>query len=252
MSVEVGFEGPRADIVLDRPEVLNAMNWDVFEGLARAADEIALRDDVRVCVVSGTGRSFSSGIDVGMFGTGQAIGRDAVRIAQSGFRRVAALPMPTIAVVRGHALGAGMQLALVCDLRVVAADAQMGILEASYGLVPDLGGTQRLPRLAAPGVAKRMIWLAELIDGAEAGRRGIAESVVAEAELEAEVGALASKIAAAPASAVQAVKRLVEISGHVTLDQGMDQEAAAQMSQFSSDDFAAAMSGLARRRRKPD
>ena len=140
MNVELDLDGTRADIVLNRPEVHNAMNWDVFDELVKAVDEVASAPDVRVAVVSGRGPSFSSGIDTTMFDSGSASFEEMIRRAQAGYRKLAALPMPTVAMVHGHALGAGCQLALACDLRVVAADADIGILEAKFALVPDLGG----------------------------------------------------------------------------------------------------------------
>lgn len=244
MVVDHSIRPPRADIILRRPEVLNAMDRDVFEELARAADAVAAAEDVRVCVVSGEGRSFCSGIDVDGFASGRAMGPQAIAVAQSGFRRIAALPMPTVAAVRGHALGAGLQLALACDLRVVAADAVLGLLEANFGLVPDLGGTQQLPLLVGPARAKSMIWLAERIDGEEAGHRGLAELVVDERRLDTAVSDLAALLAATPPTAARAVKRLVGVAGQVSIDEGMDREAAAQMKQFASGDFAEAMSRL--------
>ena len=196
--VEVQQDGSRANLVLRRPEVLNAMSIEVFEGLAAAADEVANLSEVRVLVVSGEGRSFSSGIDTSTFGTVADAPKAAIARAQAGFRKIAALPIPTLAAVRGHALGAGLQLALACDLRVMARDASVGLLEARYGLVPDLGGTQQLPRLVGPGRAKKMIWLAEGIDGEEAGRIGLAELVVEESDLDKVVDELAATLVAAP------------------------------------------------------
>lgn len=247
--VEVTTDGHRADLVLNRTEVLNAMNAEVFDGLTAAADKIATADDIRVVVVSGKGRSFCSGIDTGSFG--DALGAPAETVArfQSGFRKIAALPMPTIAAVHGHALGAGLQLALACDLRVVARDASLGLLEVKYGLVPDLCGTQRLPALVGSGHAKKMIWLAERIDGTEAERIGLAEVVVEPTELEATVNELASEIAAAPPLTVAYAKRLVELSGTVPLNDGMDEEARAQLEMFASTDFGEAIAAFLEKRR---
>lgn len=247
--VEVTTNGHRADLVLNRPDVLNAMNAEVFDGLAAAADTIAAADDVRVVVVSGNGRSFCSGIDTGSFG--DALGAPAETVArfQSGFRKIAALPMPTIAAVHGHALGAGLQLALACDLRVAARDASLGLLEAKYGLVPDLCGTQRLPALVGAGRAKKMIWLAERIDGTEAERIGLVEVVAEPTDLEATVNDLASAIAAAPPLTVAHAKRLVELSGTVPLNDGMDEEARAQLQMFSSNDFGEAIAAFLEKRK---
>jgi enoyl-CoA hydratase/carnithine racemase len=248
MSVEVAFDNKRATITLRRPEVLNAMNRDVFEGLARAADEIAAADDVRCVVVTGEGRSFSSGIDTTSFGEAQGAPPETIARAQAGFRRIGALPVPTIAAVKGHALGAGLQLALACDIRVVASDAQLGLLEAKYGLVPDLGGTQRLPALVGPGRAKKMIWLAERIDGTEAGRIALAEVVVGADEVDAAAEELAARIEAAPPLVVRDVKRLVSVAAAVPLDRGMDEEAAAQKTMLASSDFNEAITAFVERR----
>lgn len=244
MSVEVSIEGAVATIQLRRPDVLNAMNEDVFDGLARAADEVARTDGVRVVVVSGEGRSFSSGIDTSTFGSAQGTPAEMVSRAQAGFRKIAALPLPTIAAVRGHALGAGLQLALACDLRVVTEDASLGILESRYGLVPDLGGTQRLPALVGPSRTKKMIWLAERVDGTEAGRIGLADVVVAPEELDAAVDELAGRLAAAPPLAVREVKRLVTLSATHELEAGMDEEAASQIAMLTSADFSEAITAF--------
>ena len=249
--VDVRVSGPRADLVLQRPDVLNAMSIEVFDGLATAADEVAKLSEVRVLVVSGEGRSFSSGIDTSSLGTVADAPEAAIARAQAGFRKIAALPIPTIAAVRGHALGAGLQLALACDLRVMTRDASVGLLEARYGLVPDLGGTQQLPRLIGPGRAKKMIWLAERIDGDEAGRIGLAELVVEESELDKIVDEMAEALAAAPPLAVREVKRLVDLAATTDIERGMDEEATSQAKMLTSGDFAEAISAFVEKR-EPD
>jgi enoyl-CoA hydratase/carnithine racemase len=248
MSVDVAFEGRRAVVTLRRPDVLNAMNWDVFDGLARAADEVVAAEDVRCVLVTGDGRSFSSGIDTGSLVDVQGAPAEMIARAQAGFRKIGALPMPTIAAVKGHALGAGLQLALACDIRVVARDAQLGLLEAKYGLVPDLGGTQRLPALVGPGRAKKMIWLAERVDGADAGRIGLAEVVVDAAGVDDVARDLAARIEAAPPLVVREVKRLVTLAGTVPQGRGMDEEAASQERMIASNDFGEAISAFVERR----
>ncbi len=246
--VDVTTDGTRADIVLNRPEVLNAMDADLFDGIAAAADRLAGSPDVRVVVVSGAGRSFSSGIDTNSLGGTAGAPAESIARFQSGFRKFAALPIPTIAAVKGHALGAGLQLALACDLRVVTSDASLGLLEAKYGIIPDLCGTQRLPALIGPGRAKKMIWLAERIDGAEAGRIGLAEVVVDPSELDAAVDDLATRIAQAPPLAARQAKRLVNLSRITELEAGMDEEARAQVEMLSSNDFTEAITAFAEKR----
>jgi enoyl-CoA hydratase/carnithine racemase len=244
MAVEVTIQDRRATIRLNRPEVLNAMNVEVFEGLSRAADEVAAATGVRVVVVTGEGRSFSSGIDTSSFGQADGVPEEMIRRAQAGFRKIAALPLPVLAAVKGHALGAGLQLALACDIRVVARDCSLGILEAKYGLVPDLGGTQRLPALVGPGRAKKMIWLAERIDGDEAARIGLAEVVVDSSDVDTTVDELARRLESAPPLVVREVKRLVTLAGTSALGKGMDEEAASQLLMFGSTDFGEAITAF--------
>lgn len=247
MAVRLSVEKHRADIVLDRPNVHNAMDFGLFEELERVTGEVSGHDDVRVVVVSGAGQSFSSGIDTTTFGRPMPPG-DLIAQAQAGIRRLEALPVPTIAEVRGHAYGAGLQLALACDIRVVASDARLGLLETKYGLIPDLGGTHRLPGLVGPGMAKKMMWLAERIDGAEAGRRGLAEVVVEPKGLGEAVDVLATDLAATPPIVAREVKRLVDRAPRSTFTEAMDEVADAQEKVMASDDFAEAISAFLQRR----
>ena len=248
MTVKFEHSEHRADLILSRPEVLNAMDWETFEALTKACDELAEQDDVRVVVVSGEGRSLSSGIDTSAFSSPRGSMEELIAHAQAGFRKLAALPMPTIACVRGHALGAGLQVALACDIRVAAADASLGLLEHRFGILPDLGGTQQLPRLVGPGMAKKMIWTQERIDGAEAQRRGLVEVVVEPDELDSAVDDLAALIAAAPPTAVREVKRLVDLSSRVPIAEGMDEEARGQLACFGSADFGEAIAAFVEKR----
>jgi len=227
VSVDVSFEQGRAHIILNRPDVLNALDFEAFDALAAACSAIVNAPDVKVVVVSGAGRAFCSGIDLGaltapMGGAGTMIAR-----AQAGFRALAGLGVPTVAAIHGYALGAGLQLALACDLRVMTRDAVVGLLELKFGIIPDLGGTQRLPALVGPASAKKMIWLQEKIDGAEAYRRGLAEFFTEPEELQTTATELAAQLADAPPDAVRAVKRLIDASGTST-NEGLDAEAAEQ------------------------
>jgi enoyl-CoA hydratase/carnithine racemase len=237
-GVEVTFSGPRADIRLSRPEVLNAMDMEVFDGLAAAADEIAKDPAVRVVVVTGEGRAFSAGIDVSSIG-GIADSTEAtVARAQAGFRKIAALEIPTVASVQGFAFGAGLQLALACDIRVIADDAKLGLLEANFGLIPDLIGSTRLPQIVGAGRAKKMIWLAEKIDGREAGKIGLAEVVVTPEQLQRSTDELAGRLAEAPVTPVRQAKKLIDASASLSVNDGMDAEAEAQLACMSAPDFA--------------
>jgi len=246
-AVTVSFDGPRADLRLNRPDVLNAVDLEMFDGLSTAADEIAVNRDVRVVVVSGEGRAFCSGIDVSSLGAVTGSPAEMVERAQAGFRKLASLPVPTIARVHGYAYGAGFQIALACDLRVFARDAKVGLLELNYGLIPDLCGSTRLPQLVGPARAKRMIWLAERVGAEEAERLGICEWVADPDQLDATVDDIATRLAAAPATPVREAKALIDRAHQRGLDDGMDAEAEAQMRCMSDEGFGeAVMAGVQR------
>jgi enoyl-CoA hydratase/carnithine racemase len=248
MTVKLELAGSRANVILNRPDVLNAMDWDTFGALARVCDEVVVRSDVRVVVVSGEGRSLCSGIDTTTLQSPRGSLEDMIAHAQAGFRKLAGLPIPTIVAIKGHTLGAGLQLALACDIRVAATDASLGLLEHRFGILPDLGGTQQLGRLVGPGMAKKMIWTQERIDGSEAHHRGLVELVVKPDDLESSVEELAAAIAAAPPTAARQVKRLVDLSGRVPIDEGMDEEAQGQLECFGSPDFAEAIAAFVEKR----
>ena len=247
MTIELDIGERRADLRLNRPEVLNAMNLDMFDDLAKAVDEIAGAPDVRVVVVAGNGRSFSSGIDTSSFASGGSF-EDLIRRAQAGYRKLATLEVPTVAKVHGHALGAGLQVALACDIRVMAEDADLGLLEHRFGIIPDLGGTHRLPQIVGAGMAKKMIWTRERISGTEAARRGLAEVVASRDDLDATVDGLADAIAEAPPVAVREVKRLIGASPPRDTDEAFDREMDAQLKAFASKDFNEAIAAFLEKR----
>lgn len=236
-SIEIHSSGERVDVILNRPEVLNAMDFEVFDRLAEVADELA-SSDARVIVFSGAGRSFSAGIDVSSLGSVGGTPQENIVRAQAGFRKIAALPMPTVAKVQGHALGAGLQLALACDLRVMATDAKVGLLEANYGLIPDLGGSTRLPQLVGTGRAKLMIWLAEEMSGAEALEWGLAEWAFPPDELDVAVNNIAKRLAGAPLTPTRRSKQLIDGAPFLDFWTGMDREAEAQEICMTAPDFA--------------
>jgi enoyl-CoA hydratase/carnithine racemase len=238
--IEVSISGPRADIRLNRPEVLNALNVEVFDALASAADQVN-QPGVHVVVVSAEGRSFSSGIDLSSLGAIEGSTNETIVRAQSGFRKLAELPMPTVAAVQGHAYGAGLQIALACDLRVVAEDASLGLLEMRYGLIPDCGGSSTLPLLVGPGRAKKMIWFAEKVDGIEAERIGLAEVVVPESALVKTVDEIAIRLAEPPHLAKRLSKRVVDLAHLLSHHDGMDNEAEAQERCLTSPEFGEAV-----------
>lgn len=247
--VKVRIADGRADITLSRPEVHNAIDWATFDALADAATAVAAEPGVRVVVVSGEGPSFCSGIDTNVFGATAFDDLPAtIARAQAGYRALAACPVPTVAALKGHVYGAGLQLALACDLRVAEPDTRLGLLEARYGLIPDLGGTALLPALVGPGRAKKMMWLAEKIDATEAFRIGLVEELVEPGTLDEAVGELARRLAAGPPRVVREVKRLVGAAAASSFERAMDDVAAAQREVMMSSDLAEALTAFIERR----
>jgi len=247
-------------LVLDRPDKLNAFTVEMWREMRElGAELLADPGDLRALVVIGEGRAFSSGIDTSVFtsdrGIDEVLAGEAPRhenpviagilAAQDAYTWLEEAPFATIAAVRGHALGAGLQLALACDIRIVARGTKLGLLEFKYGIIPDLGGTQRLPRLVGPGKAKELIFTAARIDAEEAGRIGLAERVVADEELEEIAADLAREIAAQPPLAVRGAKRAVNaaMSGETVRD-GLLVEAECQSECLRSDDMKEAITAF--------
>jgi enoyl-CoA hydratase/carnithine racemase len=258
-TIEFERSGTVGWLRLARPDRLNSFTiamWHEMRALG-----VELRDDaaLRAIVVTGKGRAFSSGIDTTVFTAGSADsledGSDAgtrhadptvdgILRAQDAFSWLADARYPTIAAVRGYALGAGLQLALACDIRIFARDTQVGLLEHKYGILPDLGGTQRLPRVVGASKAKELIWTAARIDAEEAYRIGLCDRLVDEADLDAEVTALASTIAAQPPLAVQGTKRAVDASDRLPVADGLVFEAEQQRVCLRSTDMREAIAAL--------
>ena len=182
--------GGIASITLNRPEKLNAFAGDMREQLAAALGAVASRHDVRVLVLTGAGRAFCAGGDVKHMVAlkEREESFDALRALLDAGRevvtRLAALPFPTVAAVNGPAAGAGMNLALACDLRVASDEATFGETFARIGLHPDWGGSYFLPRLTGTSRALELCWLADSIDAGEALRIGLVNQVWPMAEFE--------------------------------------------------------------------
>jgi enoyl-CoA hydratase/carnithine racemase len=225
-AAEVDFEqdGPIATVTLSRPDVLNAQTPAMWAELTTISRK--LPGDVRVVIVRGAGRAFSAGLDLSVARSSLTdlarLSADecAERIAgfQSAFTWLRRPSLVTIAAVQGHAIGAGFQLALNCDLRVLADDARFSMAEVTLGLVPDLGGTKRLTELAGPSRAMEICLTGRRIAADEADRIGLATAVVPGAELDAAVRDLAAAVLAADRDAVAEIKALVAGAGGRTYE----------------------------------
>jgi enoyl-CoA hydratase/carnithine racemase len=218
-GVRLERDGPVATVTLCRPEVLNAQTPAMWAAMREFARE--LPGDVRVVVVRGEGRAFSSGLDLsfargageGSFAELVALSPEAcaARIAQfqEAFTWLHRPDIVSIAAVQGHAIGAGFQLALACDLRVLSTDATLSMAEVTLGLVPDLAGTKRLVDLVGYARALEICVTGRRLDAAEAERIGLATVVVPATQLDAAVRDLTDAILAADRAAVVEIKALL-------------------------------------------
>jgi enoyl-CoA hydratase/carnithine racemase len=191
-SFKIKIDGAIAEIIMTRPEVLNAANWDWMRDLHEALDEVEATDDLRAVIISGEGRSFSTGIDLKALSLGE-ISTDWFRSWEQAMHRIEQLHPITIARMHGYAIGGGLQVALACDLRVASEDAQMGLPAVLEALIPGLG-THRLPRFIGIGRARRMILTGELISAKEALAIGLVDWVFPGKELERMTSDLIEKL----------------------------------------------------------
>lgn len=207
-GVRQHVDGAVATVILDRAEKRNALDAETLGALVDALRRLDDDPTVRAIVIAGDERAFAAGADLGDLGSA-----GAVELYRSGFSEhwdaVAAIRTPLVAAVRGYALGGGLELALACDVVVIAADAVLGFPEVRLGILPGAGGTQRLLRAVGKTVALDLLLTARRIDGAEAARLGIASRVVASAEVEDAARAAADEIAQGAPVAAAMIKSAV-------------------------------------------
>ena len=214
-----------AHVTIERPDKRNAMSLEVFRQLRERAAEIAADPDVGAVVVAGRGGVFSSGIDVSVFATMAQQGPDEafIRELQDAFTAYEELDVPTIAAIEGYCFGGGIQLAAACHLRAVAPDAELAVLEARWGLVPDLGGTWRLPRLIGLGRATELTLTARRVPADEALAMGLADVALPADDPQGAAHAYAARCAAGP-GALRRTPRLLREN----LDRDRDAALAAE------------------------
>ncbi len=231
--VLVSLDGGVADVRLNRPEKMNALDGAMFVTLAETGDALAADPSVRAVVVSGEGRAFSAGLDMSLFGGGGTGVNLFERFAGSPANRAQRaawiwqeVPVPVIAAVHGVAYGGGLQVALGADIRIVAPDARLSVMEIKWGLIPDVAGTQTLRRLVGLDVAKELVFTGRVVSGAQAAELGLATQV---SETPREVAlALAREIASKSPDAIRAGKRLLNAAGLVGVEEGLRLEEELQ------------------------
>src|SRR5687768_1141188 len=241
-TVIVERSGGIVTLTLNRPDKKNAVNRLMWRELIQVFDEVADTADDRVLVITGAGDGFCSGADLTDTGNADELQGGAgasvrqMRVVGRAALRLHELPKPTIAAVNGVAAGAGCNLALGCDLIVASDRARFTEIFSKRGLSVDFGGSWVLPRLVGLHKAKELVYLAEIIDAAEAERVGIVNRVVAHDELDKHVVELAGRLAALPPLQLSVSKKLLNQSFSVTMAEALEFEDIAQALNFSSAD----------------
>lgn len=234
-TVRFTVDGDVGVIRLDRPPV-NALDSTMHADLL-AAVQAAAGANVRAVLITGGERAFAAGADIA-----EMVDLDPTRVAAFGrtlgqaVDGLAALDVPVVAAITGYALGAGCEVALAADLRVIAEDARIGLPEVTLGVIPGAGGTQRLARLVGTGKAKELILLGRPVSGTEAVRIGLATTAVPAAEVTATAVDLARRLAAGPTRALAAAKRVLDRGTDGSLADGLALESAQFAALFGSHD----------------
>jgi enoyl-CoA hydratase/carnithine racemase len=247
--VSVEQDGRVRHLVLDRAEKRNAINAELMLTLRDAVREAADASDVHCVVLRGEGPSFSAGIDLveigGLGGQSQML-RPFRRVCIEAANLLEEMKKPTIASIQGACLGLGAELALACDLRVMADDVEFGLPEVRLGLIPDVGGSSRLPAVVGLGNAKELIMTGRTIGADECHRIGAANRVVPVGDLEEETEALVGELLAAAPLAVGLAKGVLDAIAKPTLGTSLELEVTSQQTLVGSKDFLEA--GAARDR----
>jgi enoyl-CoA hydratase/carnithine racemase len=234
-TVRVGWVADSiAELVIDRPPV-NALDRRAQQELYMAVRTLAADEQARAIVVRSEGRTFSAGADIkemaGM--SGDEMIAHATRMQRS-FMALLDVPVPTIAAIDGAALGGGCELAMCADLRIAGESARIGLTEARIGVIPAAGGTQMLPRLVGPGLARQMIFTGEPITAEEALAVGLVDEVVRDGEAAAAAYAMAARFARRPRTVLLTAKRGLTCALREPLARGLLEETAAFLEAFAA------------------
>lgn len=237
-------------ITLNRPEVLNALNSQVFKELGEAVATLNENPEVRVLIITGGEKIFAAGADIKQMANSTAVdiatrGRPSMKT----FNTIENLPKPVIAAIGGYALGGGCELALTADVRIAAENAQIGLPEIKLGILPGGGGTQRLPRLVGAGKAKELIFSGDFISAQEALEIGLVNKVVPTEELMNEAKKMAKKFASKGAVALALAKSCINEGLKMDLESGLQYEHKCFSILFATEDQKEGMQAFIEKRK---
>lgn len=239
-----------AEVTINRPDKLNALDEAVRAELTEVFDHLAGRDDVKVAILHGAGdKAFVAGADVSEFAARTPEEQREVYRRRRVYDALAEFPKPVICAVRGFCIGGGNELALACDIRVADATARFGQFEIRLGLIPGAGGTQRLARLVGPGQALRIGLSGDLVDAAEAHRIGLVEILTGEGDHLARARELAARMTRWSTVTLQLVKKAVREAYERPLSEGLAAERELFLEAFASEDGREGVQAFVEKRR---
>ncbi len=239
-----------ATVKLNRPKVLNAMNKQLWLDFQAALEDVRNDSEIKVLIITGEGRAFSTGADLKESKDRTLEDyRDYLTELQEASRKIIRFEKPTIAAINGYALGSGYELALACDIRIVAEDAQIGSPEARVTSSVTGGAMRLIQDLIGPGKARELLFTAENIDGKEAERIGLVNQAVPADRLMEEAREMAGKIAKNSAFSMKMIKRGLQMANEVSLDALMDYEIEACLACVSTKERQASLKDFEERRR---
>lgn len=252
-TLEYSTQEGIAVVRLNRPQKLNAINPPMVRELRAVTEAVWIDAGLRAVVLTGNGRAFSAGADIAHF-TELAGAPEFLRHLeeiQTAFNAIEDLDRPTIAALNGLTYGGGCELALACDFRIMAEDATIGLPEIKLGILPGAGGTQRLPRLVPPAIAKQVIYFGEPLSSAQALQHGLVNAVVPKDRVLETALEWGRRLAMLPPLALRSAKLLVQGAAGGDLKSGMEAERQAVAFLFSTEDRKAGVQAFITKAKEP-
>jgi len=241
-------KGPVAIITLNRPKAMNALSQTLINELGRALDFFQADEDIGAIIITGNDKAFAAGADIKEMASKTFANVYIENFITKGWEAVTHVRKPVIAAVAGYCLGAGCELAMMCDFILAADTAKFGQPEITIGVVPGAGGTQRLPRAVGKAKAMEMILTGRMMDAAEAERSGLVSRVVPAADLLAEALKVGARIASMGRASVYAAKEAVNVAFESTLTEGVRFERRMFHAMFATEDQKEGMAAFAEKR----
>lgn len=249
--VKLEKQGKIGILTMNRPEALNALSFEVLNALNEMLDVVSSDDDIDVVIITGEGRSFVAGADIGQMKDLSSIqGKKWSEFGNYVFMRIENMSKPFIAAINGFCLGGGNELAMSCDIRLASQKAKFGQPEVGLGITPGFGGTQRLPRIVGMGQAMELTLTGKIIDATQAKNIGLVNEIYAPEELLDKAIELAEQIVVNAQIAVRESKRVMRMGAHVDMQAAVELEALAFGVCCGTEDKVEGMSAFLEKRAK--